>query len=278
LAVLMKHLNDPLPPPRQVNPAIPEPFERIVLKALAKRPQDRYQSAAEMAQALREAAEEAEVPLPARISLPLSFTTAGAPSESVAVFSGRAREKISDAQFADPETDATLGQRLAAQRTAHAAREAGSRRARALRVGRTILITLGVGAVGNSIALMLAGLTNLWVIFERGWPIELLLASLGLCLIMDAAGSIWLLIPAAIALGNGVLFAYYTLTGNWEQWAFLWPLEPLLVAGTIVLTVWLAGQGDRAQTTRLLARALGLTAAVLMPVVAITVLVSSLFR
>jgi serine/threonine protein kinase len=35
LAVLMKHLNDPLPLPRQIEPDIPEPFERIVLKALS---------------------------------------------------------------------------------------------------------------------------------------------------------------------------------------------------------------------------------------------------
>ena len=34
LAVLMKHLHDPLPLPRQIDPQIPEPFERVVLKAL----------------------------------------------------------------------------------------------------------------------------------------------------------------------------------------------------------------------------------------------------
>src|SRR3990172_9100622 len=58
LAILMKHLNDPLPLPRQIEPSIPEAFERVVLKVLAKEPDDRYQSAAEMAQALRQAAEQ----------------------------------------------------------------------------------------------------------------------------------------------------------------------------------------------------------------------------
>ncbi|HYT93185.1 MAG TPA: FHA domain-containing serine/threonine-protein kinase [Gemmataceae bacterium] len=41
-------------PPRKVNPDIPEPVERIVLKMLAKRPADRYQSAADLLAAMEE--------------------------------------------------------------------------------------------------------------------------------------------------------------------------------------------------------------------------------
>jgi serine/threonine protein kinase len=127
LAVLMKHLNDPLPLPRQVEPGVPEPFERVVLKALSKRPEDRYQSAEEMAQALWAAAEEAGIEVPQRISLPLSFTTVEAPAESVAVFSGTARERITDVEFADEDTDESLGQKLRAEgaKGAQNLREAG---------------------------------------------------------------------------------------------------------------------------------------------------------
>jgi len=85
LAILLKHVNDPLPLPHLVNAAIPLSLERVVLKSLAKEPDNRFQSAAEMAQVLRQAAEEADVTLPTRISLPLSFTTGRAPAESVAV-------------------------------------------------------------------------------------------------------------------------------------------------------------------------------------------------
>jgi tRNA A-37 threonylcarbamoyl transferase component Bud32 len=55
LAVILKHISAPLPLPRQVNPQIPEAVERVILKALAKDPNDRYQTVAEMAGALETA-------------------------------------------------------------------------------------------------------------------------------------------------------------------------------------------------------------------------------
>ena len=53
LAVVLKHITAPLPMPRTVNPAIPEAVERVVLKAMAKEPDNRYATAGEMASALR---------------------------------------------------------------------------------------------------------------------------------------------------------------------------------------------------------------------------------
>jgi ligand-binding sensor domain-containing protein/predicted Ser/Thr protein kinase len=55
LAVLLKHINDPLPLPRQIRPDLPEAVERVILKAMAKVPNDRFQSAQEMIDALAEA-------------------------------------------------------------------------------------------------------------------------------------------------------------------------------------------------------------------------------
>jgi serine/threonine protein kinase len=54
-AIIMKHINDSLPLPTAVNPDIPKAVENIILKAMAKEPDDRYQKAREMAKALREA-------------------------------------------------------------------------------------------------------------------------------------------------------------------------------------------------------------------------------
>jgi tRNA A-37 threonylcarbamoyl transferase component Bud32 len=371
LAVLMKHLQDPLPLPRRIDPGIPVSFERVVLKALAKRPEDRYQSAEEMAGALRQAASEAKVELPARISLPLSFTTAEAPSEAVAVLSGTARQKIPDAAFADGDTDPTLGERLkdetgarqpghtgktegraegvgqelvaaasaltrvVASKTAHALREAieavesgppekevkastspdagpvpgqgggapdqttsqildrpGSfsknlpgpptarasgrvARLKASGVGRPILIGIALLTVVNLAGAWLVGLTG-WNVYARGWPIELLLVGLGLCIIMSTTGSIWMLIPVGIILGNGLLFSYYSLTGNWWQWSFLWPTEPLLVIGAVLLGIWLAGRGEFSRRlSRSLAWLLGLVAAAWSVILALLALVMS---
>ena len=49
MAVLTKHAYEPPPPPRSLNPNLPAAVESALLRALAKNPADRYQSAAEMA-------------------------------------------------------------------------------------------------------------------------------------------------------------------------------------------------------------------------------------
>ncbi|HET7011844.1 MAG TPA: serine/threonine-protein kinase [Anaerolineales bacterium] len=44
MAVLLKQVNEPMPRPRQVNSNIPEAVERVILKATAKDPKDRFES------------------------------------------------------------------------------------------------------------------------------------------------------------------------------------------------------------------------------------------
>ena len=89
-----------------------------------------------------------------------------------------------------------------------------------------------------------------------GEPFELLLVGLGLSMIMEATESIWMVIPTGIILGNGYLFSYYTLTGNWSHWVFLWPLEPVIIAGSVLYALWLRDSEDGPERVRRLARAL----------------------
>jgi serine/threonine protein kinase len=55
LAVVLKHITDPLPLPSSINPGVSGGVERVILKAMAKEPDSRFDSASEMADALREA-------------------------------------------------------------------------------------------------------------------------------------------------------------------------------------------------------------------------------
>ncbi len=57
VALIFKHINDPLPPPRQIDPGISEAVEKVILKAMAKEPADRYATAGEMTRALQAALE-----------------------------------------------------------------------------------------------------------------------------------------------------------------------------------------------------------------------------
>ena len=66
--VMIKQANEPLPSPRQRNPELPLEVEAVLLKALAKEPDDRYQSAALLEGDLRMLPDfDSTIPLPASI-------------------------------------------------------------------------------------------------------------------------------------------------------------------------------------------------------------------
>jgi len=56
LAVMMMHVYNPLPLPRLARPDLPETIERIILKSMAKSPDDRFQDVVEMVEILEQAA------------------------------------------------------------------------------------------------------------------------------------------------------------------------------------------------------------------------------
>ncbi len=232
LAILMKHVNDPLPLPRVVDPSIPEPFERVVLKALAKQPSDRFQSAAEMAAALTEAARQAGVEAATRIGLPQPVAGQGFGKEAVAVFSGESRQRITDRGFASGDTDVTFNPPKTAKTQASKKNS-----------GRAALASVVGIIVGNMVMLWASGIFG-WDVFGRTWPMELVLLGILFFSLMAEARNIWLIIPGGMIMGNGFLLAYCALTGRWSDWAYIWPLEPLLVAGSIIAPFWVQKNKD----------------------------------
>ncbi len=55
LAMLHAQLHTPPPAPRTITPTLPPAVDAVLLKALAKNPNERYQSAGELARAFRAA-------------------------------------------------------------------------------------------------------------------------------------------------------------------------------------------------------------------------------
>ncbi|MBN1937914.1 MAG: protein kinase [Anaerolineae bacterium] len=60
LAVVLQHITAPLPPPRSIRPELPDEVERVILKAMAKNPDDRFQTAREMTEAFDAAVRSAQ--------------------------------------------------------------------------------------------------------------------------------------------------------------------------------------------------------------------------
>lgn len=78
-AIVMKHINDPLPSPRRFNVDLPNAAEVVVLKALSKDPEDRYQSAGDLRKAVQQAREDAKSEAPTADSRKLSTAVGGKP-------------------------------------------------------------------------------------------------------------------------------------------------------------------------------------------------------
>ncbi len=250
LAILMKHVNDPLPIPRTINPNIPEAFEQIALKALSKDPQDRYANAGDLAAAIRNACMATNVEIPEQISL-IPSSSADNSQDVVAVFSGEDKDHITDAAFSIDDTERNLSHLISQQPKAEENLEKAMPAQRNTQensektVGNAFL-TAGVALVGfNFMAVMLGLISGNWRLFGVGWPAEIIFVSLGLCLLMSYSGTPAFFIPASILLGNGVLLAFYSLTGFWSLWKVLWPLEPLLLIGSVLYFFWLIGRGDQ---------------------------------
>lgn len=137
LAVLLRHIQEPPRPPRELNPATPPALERVALTALAKNPDERFQSAGAMAAALRAAVAPGTTgPRPA-VPAPVAPRAADAAEPRPAVPAPLPSRAADTAEPADPWPD----NRPPSSRPARANR----------RPFRTLLL------VGGLVALLTAG-------------------------------------------------------------------------------------------------------------------------
>lgn len=245
LAILMKHVNEPLPMPPTTGVAITEPFERVLLKVLSKNPDDRYQTAEEMAEALRVAADEANIQLPDRISLPLTVSVAAA-VEPISVISGTARKNITNTDFAKDQTDAVPDVKVAAAGAA-ASQSSGAQavvvETKSIdwwglikKYGLITLMWFGIIIGANLIFASVVAFTGSLDIFVHGWPLQILVVGLAFAYVMFATRWLWVSILTNALIITGVLSTYYWLTGNWTNWT-LWMLIAPVVVGTIIVTI-----------------------------------------
>lgn len=230
LAILLKHLNEPVTPPRQYAPEVPPAFENVVLKALSKNPDDRYQSAEEMSAALLAAAQACNIEVPSVTHLPQTISVSSNLPKRVDVFSGEQKEHLQDRSFASGDTEVML------QKPAYA-QELHSHSLRGVLTGVTLFI------LGNILLLWAGGVFG-WEVWRFAWPLELLLVGFFFFLLLIESDNIWLLIPAGLTWGNGILLSYFSLTGRWADWTLLWPLEPLLIASFVIAPFWLRRKPD----------------------------------
>jgi serine/threonine protein kinase len=279
LAVLIQHVNEPLPLLHTFDPSLPEPLEQVAIRALEKTPEDRYQSAGEMAQALWEASAAAGVALPDHIALPRSFTTEDAPLESVTVLSGPDLVAV-DPRYGEEDTLVTVGggstqedprERPATyalgrglvgrtRQTLHAAVKAVESDVRELpsavravahdlspseeirarrRRWRPFAYAVGGWLIISIIALLLSALAGWWDALRIGWPMELFFVAGVLSSLMVAIDLPLLLGAVGFLAGNGLIFLYCTATGNWRSWIYLPILEAALMGGCAFLALWL---------------------------------------
>jgi serine/threonine protein kinase len=246
LAILMKHLNDPLPLPSQLDPNLPLSLEKIVLKALSKAPEDRYQNAGEMAAALQNLVDDLSDEARQMVLPPEGY----APQ---VVFSGDSRQQIANRRVASEDTDLDIRPASSdGKKSSPAAHSPGSRTATRLNqlienppsaLG-AILTSLGLFLVFNLFAAMIVSVTR-QNIYNVGWAFEIYLAAGFFTLLAWAIKKPWLLTPAIIIFGNAVVLSYSALTGRWQDWIFLWMFEPMIIAAAILIPMGLKKNTER---------------------------------
>ncbi len=105
----------------------------------------------------------------------------------------------------------------------------------------------GIPVLTTGAILLFASVTNHWEIWAVAWVLEILGLALGFVMAAIFMRVPGLAIPAFIIGTNGMLLAFCAVTGLWQSWAVLWPLE-FLGVGLGLLVVGIANQSAGVKT------------------------------
>ena len=128
LAVVVKHIRDPLPLPSEVNPSIPDVLERMILRAMHKEPAERFGSAADMV---------------ARISA-VATADAGKPDSETTVLVGDVPPLPTDATSPTSGTDDVGSATVPSRASSPSTRTRSPGRSRAVALAAAVLVILAV--------------------------------------------------------------------------------------------------------------------------------------
>jgi predicted ATPase len=95
MSIAFRHVNGPLPPPRQVNPGLPPALEAVIVRALARDPAARYPTGGALADALAETLGQGDMappPPPVAPAATVVMTTGAAVPMPLTRLIGRERE------------------------------------------------------------------------------------------------------------------------------------------------------------------------------------------
>jgi serine/threonine protein kinase len=143
MRIINKHIYEPPPPPRSLRPDLPEPIEQVMLKALAKKPADRYDHPGDLAQAFREALE-----------------VVSAQTVPASVASTQPQQQVAEPARATPQSSDRAGAAvpgLVAEVNPSPAEKAASpepQPIRAAKPARSVLSTSSLGLLGGALLLV----------------------------------------------------------------------------------------------------------------------------
>ncbi|HNT75386.1 MAG TPA: hypothetical protein PKH77_10240 [Anaerolineae bacterium] len=94
----------------------------------------------------------------------------------------------------------------------------------------------GMPVLTTGAILLFASIFRGWHVWRWLWPWEVLGVALGFALAALWMHVPWLLFPAIVIGANGLLFQFCAITGWWQVWSVLWPIE-LLAVGIALLVI-----------------------------------------